>query len=146
MLTTVSRTQRARHRGHPRSRVLFLRDGRPTDIADEIERYLRTGKTDPHLAAWSGGFMERAKRAHKDLRGALVREVRRLGRGGAQAMVDSVALTLGKVEPMVRGFFPRAEQDLLPASSRRPPQPATAGRSSWRDAHRPAAPCPPWRT
>lgn len=48
-------------------------------IADEVERYLRTGETDPHYAAWPGdGFMERANRAHEDVRGALVREVRRL--------------------------------------------------------------------
>jgi len=47
-------------------------------IADEVERYLRTGETDPHHAAWPGnGFMERANRANEDLRGALVREVRR---------------------------------------------------------------------
>ncbi len=33
-------------------------DAQPT-IADEVERYLRTGETDPHLAAWSGGFSGR---------------------------------------------------------------------------------------
>ena len=88
-------------------------------IADEVERYLRTGQTDPHLAAWSGGFMERANRAHEDLRGALVREVRRLAKGCAHEVLpqaDSVALTRGKVGPMVRGLFPRAEQDLVLAT------------------------------
>ena len=29
-------------------------------INDEIERYLRTGESDPLSAAWSGSFMERA--------------------------------------------------------------------------------------
>jgi len=54
----------------------------PATIADEVERYLRTGETDPHHAAWPGnGFMERANRARDDLRGALVREVRRLAEG-----------------------------------------------------------------
>jgi hypothetical protein len=86
-------------------------------IADEVERYLRTGETDPHHAAWPGnGFMERANRAHEDLRGALVREVRRLGAGLAHEplpQADTVALTRDKVEPMVRGLFPRVEQNAV---------------------------------
>ena len=50
-------------------------NGRQPGTADEVERYLRTGETDPHHAAWPGnGFMERANRAHEDLRGALVRK------------------------------------------------------------------------
>src|SRR5580658_2470385 len=91
----------------------------PATIADEVERYLRTGETDPHLAAWPGGFMERANRAHEDLGSALVREVRRLAKGRAPEVLpkaDSVALTREKVEPMVRGLFPRAEQDLVLAT------------------------------
>jgi hypothetical protein len=78
------------------------------------------GSADPHRVAWSGnGFMERANRAHEDLRGALVREVRRLA-GGLRHVplpqADSVALTRAKVEPMVRGLFPRAEQDVVLAT------------------------------
>ncbi len=75
----------------------------PPAIAAEVERYLRTGETDPHHAAWPGdGFMERANRAHDDLRGALVREVHRLAEGLAHEplpQVDTVELTRGKVEP-----------------------------------------------
>ena len=81
---------------------------------EEIERYLRSGDTDPHHAAWSGGFMERATRARADLRAALVREVRRLADARAHHPAheaDTVALTRRKVEPMVRGLFSRAEQD-----------------------------------
>jgi hypothetical protein len=89
-------------------------------IADEVERYLRTGDTDPHHAAWPGnGFMERANRAHDDLRGALVREVRRLAEGLALEPLpraDTVALTRDKVEPMVRGLFPRVEKDQVLAT------------------------------
>jgi hypothetical protein len=51
--------------------------------------------------------MERANRAHDDLRGALVREVRRLAEGRTHEplpQADGVALTRGKVEPMVRGL------------------------------------------
>ena len=94
--------------------------GRGPSIADEIERYLRTGETDPYHAAWPGnGYMECANRAHEDLRGALVREVRRLGEGLAHEkplQTDTVALTRGKVEPMVRGLFPRVEQDQVLAT------------------------------
>ena len=86
----------------------------PLTIADEIARYLRTGSTDLHHAAWPGsGFMARATRAHEDLRGALVREVRRLATGLSHEplpQADSHALTRSRVEPMVRGLFPRAEQ------------------------------------
>ncbi|MEO8211615.1 MAG: hypothetical protein ABI560_00390 [Myxococcales bacterium] len=95
-----------------------MTDARPT-IAEEVERFLRTGDTDPHLGAWSGDFMERANRAHDDLRGALVREVRRLAAGRthqASPPADAVALTRGKVEPMVRGLFRRAEQDVVLAT------------------------------
>jgi hypothetical protein len=92
----------------------------PATIAGDIERYLRTGETDPHHAAWPGNdFMERANRAHEDLRGALVREVRRLAEGLAHEPLprsDTVALTREKVEPMVRGLFPRVEQDQVLAT------------------------------
>jgi hypothetical protein len=73
-----------------------VRKSAPTTIADEVERYIRTGETDPHHAAWPGnGFMERANHAHDDLRGALVREVRRLAEGLAHEPIrqaDTVAL------------------------------------------------------
>jgi len=85
-------------------------------IAQEIERYLRTGETDPYRSAWSGGFLEREKRAHDDLRRALVREVRRLTAGLRHEPLpesDTVSFTRAKVEPMVRGLFPRADQDLV---------------------------------
>lgn len=83
-------------------------------IASEISRYLRTGDTDPIQAAWPGGILDRGHRAHDDLRQALVREVKRLARGKVQRPVpvdDTVELTRRKVEPMVRGLFPRAEQE-----------------------------------
>ena len=92
----------------------------PPTIADEIERYLRTGRTDPHCTAWPGdGFMSRAKSAHADLRAALVREVQRLGAGLSHVplpQADCTALTRAKVEPMVRGLFARAEQGAVLAT------------------------------
>lgn len=83
-------------------------------VAEEIERYLRTGGTDAGLAAWpEGSFLARAQRAHADLRAALVREVRRLAAGRSHEplpVTDAVTLTRRRVEPMVRGLFPRGEQ------------------------------------
>lgn len=88
-------------------------------INDEIDRYVQTGVTDPIFAAWSGNFMERANRAHEDLRGALISTVRRRAERLTHAPVpeaDTVALTRAKVEPMVRGLFQRAEQDAVLAT------------------------------
>lgn len=85
-------------------------------IREEIERYLCTGDSDPYHAAWPGGFMERVNRAHEDLRGALVQEVQRLaqdGRHQSLPAIDPVAFTRSKVTPMVRGLFPRSEQDVI---------------------------------
>lgn len=85
-------------------------------VADEVERYLCTGDTDMKHLAWSGGFMERVNRAHDDLRGALLQRVHQLASGKMHHPVpdgDAVALTRTKVEPMVRGLFPRTEQDLI---------------------------------
>lgn len=85
-------------------------------IEQEVERYLRTGDTDPHHVAWPGGFLESARRARNDLRNALASEVKRLAAGRTPRPVpeaDTVALTRRKVEPMVRGLFPRVEQDAV---------------------------------
>jgi hypothetical protein len=91
----------------------------PSSIADEVEQYLRTGHTDSWYAAWPGAFFDRAERAHADLRGALLREVKRLTEGRAHPPLprsDTVALTRAKVEPLVRGLFPRAEQEVVLAT------------------------------
>jgi len=82
-------------------------------IADEIERYLRTGAADMDGWAWPGDFMERCRRQHADLRGELVNEVRRLAKGCTHEPVPEdvgVAFTRAKVEPMVRGLFSRIER------------------------------------
>ena len=87
-------------------------------VAAEVERYLRTGDSDPYSAAWSGAnFIESARLARRDLESALIAEVRR--RSGSwrppEAIrdLDVVAFTRSKVERMVRGLFPRAEQDAV---------------------------------
>jgi hypothetical protein len=85
-------------------------------IAEEVERYLRTGETDPYLAVWPGDFREKGRRAQADLRGALVDEVRRLAKGLSHEPVPpsvGVDFTRAKVEPMVRGLFAKSEQDVV---------------------------------
>ncbi len=91
-------------------------------IADEIERYLRTGDADVDGWAWPGDVMERGRRQRADLRGALVEEVHRLAKGRSHEPVPAavgVEFTRAKVEPMVRGLFPRLEQDVVLATLER---------------------------
>lgn len=91
-------------------------------IADEIERYLRTGEADMMGNPWPGDLMERGRRQHADIRGALLAEVRRLAKGRThEAMPDNVDVefTRAKVEPMVRGLFPKDEQELVLAKLER---------------------------
>lgn len=88
-------------------------------IANEIERYLRTGDTDPWRDAWPGDIVERGGLGRAALRAALVQEVRRLAEGRSHEPVPDgigVEFTRAKVEPMVRGLFPRVEQDVVLAT------------------------------
>lgn len=90
-----------------------------SNIEDEIRRYIRTGDRDPLYSAWTGNFMERATRAHRDLRRALVSIVRQMSAGLTHhplPTTDAVAFTRAKIEPMVRGLFPRAEQNAVLAT------------------------------
>ncbi|MGN6108818.1 MAG: hypothetical protein ACTHU0_27175 [Kofleriaceae bacterium] len=92
---------------------------RSPTIAEEIRRYLLTGDADMDARAWPGDFMERGRRQDADLRDALVREVRRLAKGRSHEPVPAnvgAELTRAKVEPMVRGLFARAEQDVVLAT------------------------------
>ena len=92
-----------------------------TEVAEQIQSYLQTGSTSgPWRTVWPGNdFIERARHAHEDLRGALVQEVRRRAAGRSHAPVpieDPTELTRRKVAPMVRGLFPKAEQDKVLAA------------------------------
>ena len=87
-------------------------------VADEIARYLSTGDTDTQHRAWpSNSFLTRAMEAHDDLRGALLAEVlRRTERAPNPDLPtpEQLAVTVRrKADPMVRGLFPRAEQDTV---------------------------------
>ncbi len=88
-------------------------------IADEIERYIRTGDADMDAWAWPGDIMECGRHQHADLSGALVEEAHRLAKGRSHEPVPAnvgVEFTRAKVEPMVRGLFARAEQDVVLAT------------------------------
>jgi hypothetical protein len=90
-----------------------------TTIADEVERYLRTGDADMMGDPWPGDIIERGRRQHADLRGALVAEVGRLAKGRTHAPIPGnvgVEFTCAKVEPMVRGLFSKAEQNVVLAA------------------------------
>jgi hypothetical protein len=95
-----------------------LNNSQPS-IAGEVARYILTGESEMLYLAWPGTFMERANRAHDELRGALMGAVRQRTEGLAHQhlpQVDTIALTRQKVEPMVRGLFPRAEQQVVLAT------------------------------
>jgi hypothetical protein len=87
----------------------------PAVIAEQIDGYLRTGSTsDSWRSTWPGhDFLEKSRRAHEELRGALIREVRRRAAGRSHQSVpvgDTTELTRRKVTPMVHGLFAKSEQ------------------------------------
>src|ERR1700733_10499682 len=91
-------------------------------IHEAVRVFLLTGESDPLYYAWPGNLMERANRAHSDLRGALIDAVREQAAGLSHHRVPETApsgLTRAKVEPMVRGLFPRVEQDQVLATLER---------------------------
>jgi hypothetical protein len=82
-------------------------------VASEVERYLRTGETDPYMAAWPGTWSERAERSRHDLRTALVGKVNQIDSRRSileVAVQNSVALVRRKVRPMVHGLFPPSDR------------------------------------
>jgi hypothetical protein len=84
---------------------------------DEIDRFLRTGDHDPYFAAWPGGVVEASRRGTAELKTALIAEVRRHADGiplpDDFTGIDVVGLARKKLAPMVRGLFPRREQELV---------------------------------
>jgi hypothetical protein len=91
----------------------------PSSPAEEVERYIRTGRhEDEFYRAWPGqDFFARAEAGRRALREALVAEVHRRTPHATVperlADLDVVAFTRAKVAPMVRGLFPRAEQQAV---------------------------------
>lgn len=98
----------------------------PDASAREIAQYLHSGDSDALRGAWSGSnILERMQTARRELRAALVQEVRRRTHGLDHASVpkvdlvefasrelDLVEFARRKLEPMVRGLLPRDEQSI----------------------------------
>jgi len=82
-----------------------------------IDEYVRFARTDgQYWAEWAGqNTIEKMQNAENAMRDALVAEVRARAKTVRTPRLPSphelVDLTRGRVEPMVRGLFPRAEQD-----------------------------------
>ncbi len=90
----------------------------PTSPRRDIDRYLSKGQHDDFFCTWPGDdFLARAKCGDTALREALIATVRQRTRHAtvpeALAGIDVVAFTRAKVAPMVRGLFPRDEQETV---------------------------------
>lgn len=89
----------------------------PPTVQDEVDRFLRTGSHNAQSGAWLGSFLSREQDAARDLRSALITEVRKRSAGRqtlpGPADVDFTAMTRQKVAPMVLGLFPDGERDLV---------------------------------
>lgn len=89
-----------------------------TSKASAIEHYLRTGKCDDinHLQ-WPGqNIMVKSRNGHDDHLRALVAEVRKRSSGRSHTAVPELDLagwTRRKLTPMVHGFFPESEREVV---------------------------------
>ena len=87
-------------------------------VEQDIERFLHTGERDVLCAAWPGsGLFEQATASNTALRRALISAVRSRTRHAVLPdgfdISDLATQTRMKVEPMVRGLFPRHEQAIV---------------------------------
>ena len=88
-------------------------------LDEEVRRYVHTGEHDNHsFLGWPGSnLVARAEHAHAALAEALVTEVRKRTPHAVvpEALIglDLAAFARVKVTPMVRGLFPRSEQETV---------------------------------
>lgn len=94
--------------------TIDVRDVTPEQRA-EVAHYVATGDYESTASAWPGNVIERETRHDDALRAGLVAEIKRRTRGRRlrSPKVDSAALTRERVEPMVRGLFPRSEHAIV---------------------------------
>ena len=87
------------------------------NAAQTIKRYLRSGDYDIDHPQWPGqNIIEKSKNGHDDHVRALVAEIRRRSKGRRHAPVpqlDLASWTRRKLTPMVHGFFPEAEREIV---------------------------------
>jgi hypothetical protein len=86
-------------------------------MADTIKRYLRSGEYERDHLKWPGqNIIEKSKNGHDDHVRALVAEVKKRANGRKHAPVPKLDLsswTRRKLTPMVHGFFPEAEREIV---------------------------------
>ena len=87
----------------------------PDTILASIARYLSTGGSDPECRVWPGGHYDRCVLAHRELRAALIAEVHRrvVGLVPIKASDTPFVSSHRRIELMVRGLFPVAEQEIV---------------------------------
>jgi hypothetical protein len=92
---------------------------RQSSLDEEVERYVRTGEHDNHLfVGWPGANLgARGEAGHAALTGALITEVQKRTPHAAVPDVlrglDVEVFARAKLAPMVRGLFPRSEQETV---------------------------------
>ncbi len=89
-----------------------------------IRRYLRTGQHDDLLFGWPGdNVVESSQNGETALSDALVAEVQRRASGKRPTHdpldLDLASFTRRKIGPMIRGLFPRVEQETVLAALER---------------------------
>jgi hypothetical protein len=84
------------------------------DQKKEIQRFLKTGEYDLYARNWPGGPMLGGRQARIEMAKALVAEVNQRTKGLTLPAIPSFDLepfVRTKVEPMVKGLFPKDEQE-----------------------------------
>lgn len=83
-----------------------------------ISRFLSTGDANIEHDSWEGNnYFEKARHSNQALRNALVKEVQQRCAGKSPLFtvpeMDVGAFARKKIEPMVRGLFPKQEQNII---------------------------------
>src|ERR1700679_2230816 len=92
------------------------RDIQAQKQAQEIKHFLKTGESDPLSKSWPGGPVLGGQQGSRDLRAALLAEVKRRAVALSLPTVPEIelhSLTRKKVERMVTGLFPETERKVV---------------------------------
>jgi hypothetical protein len=89
-----------------------------TMMAKAVRRYVASGDYEANSRDWPGAhYVEKETNHHAALRDAMIAEVRRRADGAKPPALpdglDLVAFTRSRVAPMVKGFFPAKEHEVV---------------------------------